>query len=68
MDACERDRPRRDVAVTRGGALQLAVARHLPRVVDRVVARLLAKRIAAGDLDGAPLAAGLRSRHGRRGT
>lgn len=68
VDACERDRPRRDVAVTRAGALQLAVARHLPAVVDRVVARLLSKRIAAGDLDGAPLAAGLRSRHGRRGT
>ena len=28
--ACEGEEPRRDVAVTRGGALQLAVARHLP--------------------------------------
>ena len=55
----------RDVAVTRGGALQLAAARHLPRVVDRVVARTLRRRIAAGDLDGAPIAAGLRRRHGR---
>ena len=36
-----------------------------PGVVDRVVARLLGRRIAAGELDGAALAAGLRSRHGR---
>ncbi|HEX8204799.1 MAG TPA: SDR family NAD(P)-dependent oxidoreductase [Solirubrobacteraceae bacterium] len=55
----------RDVAVTRGGALQLAVARHLPGVVDRVVARTLRKRVAAGELDPAPIAAGLRRRHGR---
>jgi NAD(P)-dependent dehydrogenase (short-subunit alcohol dehydrogenase family) len=56
---------KRDVAVTRAGALQLAVARHLPGVVERVVARTLAKRIAAGELDDAPIAAGLRARHGR---
>ena len=64
--ACEERSPGRDVAVTRGGRLQMAVARHLPRVVDRVVARTLAKRIAAGDLDEADIAAGLRARH-RRG-
>jgi NAD(P)-dependent dehydrogenase (short-subunit alcohol dehydrogenase family) len=63
--ACEAPRPGRDVAVTRAGRLQLAAARHLPGAVDRVVARLLSKRIAAGDLDEAPLAAGLRARHGR---
>jgi NAD(P)-dependent dehydrogenase (short-subunit alcohol dehydrogenase family) len=63
--ACEGARPGRDIAVTRGGRLQMAVARHLPRVVDRVVARTLAKRIAAGDLDEAEVAAGLRVRHGR---
>jgi NAD(P)-dependent dehydrogenase (short-subunit alcohol dehydrogenase family) len=56
----------RDVAVTRGGALQLGVARHLPKLVDRVVARTLRKRIAGGELDDAPIAAGLRDRHGRR--
>jgi NAD(P)-dependent dehydrogenase (short-subunit alcohol dehydrogenase family) len=55
----------RDVAVTRGGALQLAVARHLPALVDRVVARTLRKRVAAGELDKAEIAAGLRRRHGR---
>jgi NAD(P)-dependent dehydrogenase (short-subunit alcohol dehydrogenase family) len=64
--ACEAPRPGRDVAVTRGGRVQMAVARHMPRVVDRVVARTLAKRIAAGDLDGADIAAPLRARHGRR--
>lgn len=61
--ACEADRPPRDMAVTRGGRLQLAVARHLPGVVDRVVSRLLARRIAAGELDRSPLGEGLRARH-----
>jgi NAD(P)-dependent dehydrogenase (short-subunit alcohol dehydrogenase family) len=64
VKAAESPRPPRDLAVTRGGSLQIAVARHLPRAVDRAVARRLAKRVAAGDLDDAPLAAGLRSRHG----
>lgn len=61
--AAEAPKPPRDVAVTRGGALQIAVARHLPGLVDRVVAGRLAKSVAAGDLDGADLAAGLRARH-----
>ena len=65
VNACEADRPPRETAVTRGGKLQLAVARHLPGFVDRVVARTLAKRVAAGELDGAEIAAGLRRRHGR---
>jgi NAD(P)-dependent dehydrogenase (short-subunit alcohol dehydrogenase family) len=65
VEAAEARRPRRDLAPTRGGSLQLAVARHLPAVVDRVVGRVLARRIAAGELDGAPIAAGLRARHGR---
>jgi NAD(P)-dependent dehydrogenase (short-subunit alcohol dehydrogenase family) len=65
VEACESPRPGRDVAVTRGGRLQLAAARHLPGLVDRVVASRLAKAVAAGDLDGAPLARGLRERHGR---
>ena len=66
VKACEAPRPGRDVAVTPGGRLQLAAARHLPGLVDRVVARMLARRIAAGDLDPSPLAEGLRARHGRR--
>ena len=61
--ACE-GRGGRDVAVTRGGGLQLAVARHLPGLVDRVVARTLRKRVAAGELDDAPIAEGVRRRHG----
>lgn len=64
--ACEGDRGR-DVAVTRGGAVALAAARHLPGIVDRVVARTLQKRVAKGELDEAPIAAGLRRRHGRSG-
>jgi len=63
--ACEAERPKRDMAVTRAGAATIAVARVAPWIVDRVGARTLDKRIAAGDLDGAPIAAGLRERHGR---
>ena len=62
--ACDGD-GKRETAVTRGGAAQLAVARHLPGVVDRAVARTLKKRIAAGELDDAQIASGLRERHGR---
>ena len=65
LKGAEHPNPPRDIAVTRGGAVQIAVARHLPRVVDRVVARRLAKSVAAGDLDAAELASGLRARHGR---
>lgn len=65
VNACEGRNPGRDVAVTRGGRIQMGVARHMPRLVDRVVARTLAKRIKAGDLDGADVAAGLRARHKR---
>jgi NAD(P)-dependent dehydrogenase (short-subunit alcohol dehydrogenase family) len=63
--AAEGRERRRDVAVTAGGALQLAVARHLPALVDRIVARTLARRVAAGELDDAPIAAGVRRRNGR---
>ena len=67
VEACTTSRPRRNVAVTRGGRLQSSLAHHLPGLVDRVVARTLARRIAAGELDGADIAADLRARHGRRG-
>ena len=66
--AIEADRPKRDMAVTRAGAVTMAVARHAPSIVDRVVARTLRKRVAAGDLDAAEIAAGLRARHGRNVT
>ncbi|MCX4391124.1 SDR family oxidoreductase [Micromonospora peucetia] len=53
----------RDVATTRRGRLELAVARHAPTLADRLVRRTVATRIAAGDLDAAPLAAGMLRRH-----
>ncbi|MFI5489663.1 SDR family NAD(P)-dependent oxidoreductase [Micromonospora echinaurantiaca] len=53
----------RDVATTRRGRLELALARHAPGLADRVVRRTVAARIAAGDLDAAPLAAGMVRRH-----
>ena len=53
----------RDVATTGRGRLELALARHAPALADRLVRRTVAGRIAAGDLDGAPLAAGMVSRH-----
>ncbi|MBA2505347.1 MAG: SDR family oxidoreductase [Thermoleophilaceae bacterium] len=65
VEALESPKPKRDVAITRTGALQLAVARHFPGLVDRIVAKQLAKRVAAGELDGAEIAAPLRDRHGR---
>ena len=63
--ACLDPRPRRDAAVTRAGVVQLLAARHLPWLVDRVVARQVRRQARAGAFDQAPLAAGLRHRHGR---
>ena len=58
-------RPRRDASVTRTGRAQLLAARHLPGLVDRVVARQVRKQVNSGAFDEAPIAAGLRERHGR---
>ncbi|MFI7606370.1 SDR family NAD(P)-dependent oxidoreductase [Micromonospora sp. NPDC049366] len=49
----------RDVPTTTRGRLELALARHAPGLADRLVRRTVAGRIAAGDLDAAPLAAGM---------
>lgn len=57
----------RDVATTRRGRLELALARHAPALADQLVRRTVAARVAAGDLDAAPLAAGMLRRH-RAGT
>ncbi len=65
IEACESSKPGRDVAVTGAGRLQLLAARHAPRLVDRVVARQVRRRVASGAFDGAEIAAGLRERHGR---
>ncbi|MGW0433109.1 SDR family NAD(P)-dependent oxidoreductase [Micromonospora sp. NPDC003197] len=56
----------RDVATTPRGRVELFLARHLPSVAAAVVSRTVARRIAAGDLDQAPLAEGMRRRAGRR--
>ncbi|GIG00595.1 SDR family NAD(P)-dependent oxidoreductase [Catellatospora citrea] len=55
----------RDVATTGRGRFELLLARHLPSVTGAIVRRTIAKRLAAGDLDQAPLAAGMRRRAGR---
>ncbi|WP_433413991.1 SDR family NAD(P)-dependent oxidoreductase [Microtetraspora malaysiensis] len=53
----------RDVATTARGRVEMAVARHAPRLADRLVRRTVAARITAGDFAGAPLAAGMVRRH-----
>lgn len=55
----------RQVATTGRGRVELFLARHLPSVAAAVVRRTIAGRIAAGDLDRAPLAEGMRRRAGR---
>ncbi|MFE5796369.1 SDR family NAD(P)-dependent oxidoreductase [Streptomyces sp. NPDC056503] len=59
-------RPRRDVTTTRKGAVEFFLARHLPSLTDRIVARTLAARAAAGAFAGASLAAGVVERNGGR--
>ncbi|MFJ9047969.1 SDR family NAD(P)-dependent oxidoreductase [Streptomyces sp. NPDC102347] len=57
----------RDVATTRRGRAEMALARHAPALTDRIVRRTVAARLAAGAFAKAPLAEGLRRRHGREG-
>ncbi|GIH02971.1 hypothetical protein Rhe02_10380 [Rhizocola hellebori] len=54
----------RNVATTRRGRLEMAIARHFPALADRMVRRTIATRIGKGDLDAAPLAAAMVRRHG----
>lgn len=63
LHAATARRAPRDVATTGRGRLELALARHAPRLADRLVRRTVSARLAAGDLDAAPLAAGMRRRH-----
>ena len=56
-------RVRRDLTTTRRGAVEFFLARHLPSLTDRIVARTLAGRVRSGAFDGADLAANLVSRH-----
>ncbi|MET7367061.1 SDR family NAD(P)-dependent oxidoreductase [Streptomyces sp. NPDC005566] len=57
----------RDVATTRRGRVEMALARHAPALTDRIVKRTVAARLAAGAFDDAALAEGLRRRAGRTG-
>ncbi|MEV4278520.1 SDR family NAD(P)-dependent oxidoreductase [Actinoplanes xinjiangensis] len=56
-------RPRRDLSTTRRGAVEFFLARHLPALADRIVARALAGRVRSGAFQGADLAAGVVARH-----
>ncbi len=46
----------RDVATSRRGRVEFFLGRHLPRLSDRIVSKTVAKRIASGAFDHAPLA------------
>ncbi|MFI6942374.1 SDR family NAD(P)-dependent oxidoreductase [Streptomyces sp. NPDC050418] len=56
----------RDVTTTRKGAVEFFLARHLPRLTDRIVTRTLAARVGAGAFGGAELARGVVARHRSR--
>ena len=56
-------RVRRDLATTRRGSAELFLARHLPSLSDRIIARTLAGRVRDGAFDGAELASGIVTRH-----
>ncbi|MFC0602508.1 SDR family NAD(P)-dependent oxidoreductase [Streptomyces palmae] len=56
-------RARRDLTTTRRGAVEFFLARHLPYVTDRIIARTLAARARTGAFEGAELAAGVVRRH-----
>lgn len=53
---------RRDVTTSRRGAVEFFLARHTPWLVDRMISRTLASRVASGVFDKAPLAAGVVAR------
>ncbi|WP_243717468.1 hypothetical protein [Actinomadura sp. KC345] len=59
-------RPRRDVTTTRRGGVEFFLARHLPALTDRIVARTFAGRVREGAFEGAELAAGAVRRHAGR--
>lgn len=51
-------RQRRDLPTSRRGAVEFFLARHLPGLTDRIVARTFAQRLASGAFDDAELARG----------
>lgn len=56
-------RPRRDLPTTRRGAVEFFLARHLPALTDRIVARTFADRVRSGAFAEAELAARAVARH-----
>ncbi|MDN4172060.1 SDR family NAD(P)-dependent oxidoreductase [Nocardioides sp. SOB77] len=58
----------RDVPTTRRGAVELFLARHLPALTDRIVARTFSSRIRAGAFGDAALAAPAVARHAEAGS
>lgn len=56
-------RVRRDLPTTRRGAVEFFLARHLPSITDRIVARTLAARVRSGAFAGAELSGALVERH-----
>jgi NAD(P)-dependent dehydrogenase (short-subunit alcohol dehydrogenase family) len=59
-------RVHRDMATTKRGGAELFLARHMPRLSDRIIARTLAGKIEGGAFEGADLASGLVARHADR--
>jgi hypothetical protein len=53
----------RDVATSPRGIVELLLARHVPSLVDLLVERTVAGRLASGAFDDAELAAGMVQRH-----
>lgn len=56
-------RPRRDLTTTRRGAAEFFLARHLPSLTDRLIARTFSERARSGAFSGAELAARAVARH-----
>lgn len=60
-------RARRDLPTSRRGAVELFLARHLPALTDRIVARTFSDRIRSGAFGTAELAAPAVERHAEAG-
>lgn len=65
VEACTATPARRDLPTSPRGRVEFFLARHAPALVDRMVLRTVAGRIASGAFDNAPLAAGLVDRYRR---
>jgi len=61
VQACT-GKPRRDLATTRRGALEIGLARHFPALVDRIILNRMQRLERRKGYDHAPLASGMRER------